>query len=252
MTGYTAEVLLTVVAVIGLIFCFVTGPWVYRLWTTRSLYLKDFEKLSAQARKLNNKTTEIIEAVARDSTAADCIQLTNKELVNTAAEWDNGIRTALVAWEDFIEMQRCRNKEPVVDIEKQKRKNAIHLAKQRRKHAKFMIKFMRAKVLEGISQREDLNAQLQRIHMAVKTRSNRWEAERANQYLKDDLEIQFAKNVVPSDSSSVRSSSTYCSAEETPSFSPVDVIEPVEQRMHLSSNSFGVQPTIQGKAQAGK
>ncbi|EHL02598.1 hypothetical protein M7I_1392 [Glarea lozoyensis 74030] len=174
MTGYTAEVLLTVVAVIG-------------------LYLKDFEKLSAQARKLNNKTTEIIEAVARDSTAADCIQLTNKELVNTAAEWDNGIRTALVAWEDFIEMQRCRNKEPVVDIEKQKRKNAIHLAKQRRKHAKFMIKFMRAKVLEGISQREDLNAQLQRIHMAVKTR---WEAERANQYLKDDLEIQFAKNVV--------------------------------------------------------
>jgi hypothetical protein len=170
MTGYTAEVLLTVVAVIGLIFCFVTGPWAYQLCTTRSLYLKDFEKFSAQARKLNNKTIEVMEAIARDNTAADCIQLTNKELVNAAAEWDNGIRTALAAWEDFIEMQRDRNKEPVVDIEKQKRRDAVHLAKQRRKHTKFMIKFMRAKVLEGLGQREDLNAQLQRVHITMKLR----------------------------------------------------------------------------------
>jgi hypothetical protein len=174
MKGNAAEILLIIVAVVGLVVCLITGPWAYRIWATRSLYLKDFERLFIQARKLSQKTMEVMDDVARDNTAAECIKATNQELVNTADEWDNGIRTALAAWGDFIEMQRAGYYDYLVDLETQQKRDVDHLAKQRKNHAKFMIKFMikfmRAKVLEGINQREKISVQLQRIHVAVKTR----------------------------------------------------------------------------------
>jgi hypothetical protein len=122
------------------------------------------------SQRLSNKTTEVMEDVAHDTTAAECIKLTHQELLEAASEWDDGLQTALAAWGDFIEMQREGNSGHLMDTEKQPKRDADHLAKQRKKHARFMIRFMRAKVLEGLEHREELSSQLQRIHVAVKTR----------------------------------------------------------------------------------
>ena len=216
MEANAAEILLIIVAIIGLVFCLVAAAWVCRLWTNHSLYLKDFEKLSTQARTLSDKTLEVREDVDRDTTAAKCIKITNQEFVNSADEWDNGIQIALAAWEDYIEMQQPGYDDYSTDPEKQP-KTDVQLAKQRKKHAKFMIKFMRAKALEGLKKREELSVQLERIHMAVKTRSvyhsrsqdsilvrsnpawysgNQGEAAQGNRRLSDGREIQIKRDIM--------------------------------------------------------
>jgi hypothetical protein len=169
MTGNGAEIFLITVVVVWLVICLVTAPWAYRLWVTRSLYLKDFERFSSQAEDLRNKTLEIMEDVAHDNTASESIKLTNQKLLETASEWDDGLQTALAAWGDFIEMQRQGNSGHLLDTGKQQKRDTDHLAEQRKKHARFMIRFMRAKVLEGLSEREELSVQLQRIHVVAKT-----------------------------------------------------------------------------------
>lgn len=44
------------------------------------------------------------------------------------------------------------------------------MIKERKDHTQFMIKLMRAKVVEGIEQRQGLSLELQRMHMAITPR----------------------------------------------------------------------------------
>lgn len=146
--------------------------WVHKRSRTSCLYLDDFKKLSAEVQELSTKTAEIREDVDQDNTAAECIKITNQELLNAADEWDKGNLIALAAWEDFIQVQENINQASQgssVDLEKQ-HMQGDSMIKERKNHAQFMIKLMRAKVVEGIEQRKRLSVQLQRVHMAIKSR----------------------------------------------------------------------------------
>ncbi|KAG9236660.1 hypothetical protein BJ875DRAFT_524464 [Amylocarpus encephaloides] len=230
MEQHTALGLFIVVSVLTLLSCVIAIPYGYRYWKIRSLCLKDFERLSTEAKELNGKTLEIKNDVDQDNTAAECIKMTNQELLGTAEEWDDGIRTALTAWGDFVQMQQEEKPQYPIDLEKQPRMGADDLAKQRKNHARFMIKFMRAKVIEGIEQRKEISVQLLRIHLAVKSRSSKWQASQANRRLDDGREIIHEKgNKSEDDESSVTSSTTSSPCRESPSLNSIIIaLDPID------------------------
>jgi hypothetical protein len=93
-----AAVLLGVTILAGL----ACGMWVYRLWSKRGFYFKDFEKLSHGAKTLCSETAQVHRAVTQDDFLEASIRITCMEIVNAADKYDIGIRIALASWEDMM------------------------------------------------------------------------------------------------------------------------------------------------------
>ncbi|CAG8983564.1 hypothetical protein HYALB_00009884 [Hymenoscyphus albidus] len=113
-------VIWSLVVLLVLVALILGSLWAYKRWKKSCLHLDDFKKLSTEVQELSAKTAEVREDVDQDNTAAECIKITNQELLNAADEWDQGNLIALTAWEDFIQVQETISGEGgSKDLEKQ-------------------------------------------------------------------------------------------------------------------------------------
>lgn len=139
------------------------GMWGYKLWTTRGFYVKDFNRLSAEARELAGETERLGREVKQVDSAEPSVRMSNMEVLAAADEWDTSIRIALGAWDDIMQPS-----EDSGDVESG---NGDRMVKARRKsHRRYVIGLMRRKCTEGIERRKEFGPQLQRIHLEVNSR----------------------------------------------------------------------------------
>ena len=164
MQEYESSVFFAFVGILAFLLCVIAGIIGHRRWITRGYYLKDFEKLSEEARELSNESTKISRDVDQDDTAERSIKIANTEMVKTAVEWDTGIRIALATWNDI--MQPDEGQPSFIESQKEDK-----LVSQSRKSLdRYIIHLMRNQVLDGIERRKGLSVQLQRMHAKVMSR----------------------------------------------------------------------------------
>jgi hypothetical protein len=152
------SILLCVLAILA---CLVRGLWVYRLWTKRGFYLKDFEKLSDEAKVLCVETGQVHRAVSQDDFIETSIKIACMEIVNAAEEYDTGIRIALASWEDTIHPS-LRDSDADAEIGKDSKENEMEIrGKLGKRHRRYVIGTMRKSCKEGIEKRKSLSLQMQ-------------------------------------------------------------------------------------------
>jgi hypothetical protein len=147
-------------SVVAFLICVAGGMFGYNLWRARRFYLKDFKRMSTEARALSLETTTIRREVDRDDTEERAMKIANIEMLGAANEWDSGIRIALAAWEDIIQPD-----EDALDVETGKVDRLLR--KRRKSHGRYVIGLMRTKCMEGIEMRKELSPQMHRLHAEV-------------------------------------------------------------------------------------
>jgi hypothetical protein len=163
MQQYANAVLFSFIGVVAFLICVASGMFGYKLWSTRHFYLKDFERVSTEAKALSLETMRIRRDVNQDENAVLSITIANLEIIGAADEWDTGIRIALAAWDDIMQPG-----EGALDVESGK---GDKLLKQRRKsHGRYVVGLMRTKCMEGLERRKELSPQMQRLHVEVMSR----------------------------------------------------------------------------------
>lgn len=136
--------------------CLARGLWVYRLWTRRGFHIKDFEKLSSEAKNLGAETAKVHRSVVEDEALNDSIRKACLEIVNAASEYDTDIRIALAAWEDTIHPAGQDS-----DIENGKEEEAGITGASGGQHRRYVIASMRKRAMEGLDRRRRLSLQMQ-------------------------------------------------------------------------------------------
>lgn len=156
MQEYAGSVFVSFLGVIAFLSCIAVGVCVYRLWTTRGFYAKDFHRISTEANKLSHITNNIKENVEAHR---KLVRITNLEILDQAEEWDTAIRLALISWQDIMEPRKG------IDIEAEggNRKDK----KMRKEHGRYVIELMRGKALEALEKRRELTYPLHKMLLAV-------------------------------------------------------------------------------------
>jgi len=163
MKTYASSVFFSFTGICAFLLCVAMGTWGYKLWTTRGFYVKDFNRLSAEAREFAGETERLGREVEQDHSAELSVRMSNMELLAAADEWDTGICIALGAWEDIMQPHEGSG-----DVESA---NGDSMVKARRKsHRRHVIGLMRRKCMEGIERRKEFGPQLQRIYLEVNSR----------------------------------------------------------------------------------
>jgi hypothetical protein len=160
---YANEVFFSFISVVAFLICVAGGMFGYKLWSTRRFYLKDFERMSTEARVLSLETTTIRREVDQDDTAERAVKIANVETLGAANEWDTGIRIALAAWDDIMQPD-----EDALDVETGKVDRLMR--KRRKSHGRYVIGLMKTKCMEGIERRKELSPQMHRLHAEVMAR----------------------------------------------------------------------------------
>ena len=167
MTGsiqeYANKVFFSFISVVAFLSCVAGGIFGYKLWSTRRFCLKDFKRMSTEARALGLETTRIRRDVDQDDTAERAVKIANIEMLGAANEWDTGIRIALAAWDDIMQPD-----EDALDVETGKVDRLLR--KRRKSHGRYVIGLMRTKCMEGIERRKELSPQMHRLHAEVMAR----------------------------------------------------------------------------------
>jgi hypothetical protein len=160
---YANEVFFSFISVVAFLICVAGGMFGYKLWSTRRFYLKDFERMSTEARVLSLETTTIRREVDQDDTAERAVKIANVETLGAANEWDTGIRIALAAWGDIMQPD-----EDALGVETGKVDRLLR--KRRKSHGRYVIGLMKTKCMEGIERRKELSPQMHRLHAEVMAR----------------------------------------------------------------------------------
>jgi hypothetical protein len=160
---YANEVFFSFISVVAFLICVAGGMFGYKLWSIRRFHLKDFKRMSTEARSLGLETTRIRRDVDQDDTAERAVKIANIEVLGAANEWDTGIHIALAAWDDI--MQRD---EDALDVETGKVDRLLR--KRRKSHGRYVIGLMRTKCREGIKRRKELSPQMHRLHAEAMAR----------------------------------------------------------------------------------
>jgi hypothetical protein len=129
----------------------------YRAWITRDFHIKDFDKLSTEARALALETQTMNQELSQDnadsqSQSQSLQKLASQGLLTAASEWDTGLRAGLAAWHDLMQP----------DAE-----SAEESGKGRKSRGRDVVRVMREKCMEGIERRRELSVQLHRMRLAV-------------------------------------------------------------------------------------
>jgi hypothetical protein len=133
--------------------CAAVGLWGYRVWTTQNFYVKEFERLSTEARALTAEAERVRRKVAQDDTAEQPIKTANMEVLAAADEWDTGIRIGLAAWDDIMQPDAGAG-----DVESGKADTMVR---------KRWMGLMRKKIMEGMERRRELGPELRRMHLEI-------------------------------------------------------------------------------------
>lgn len=152
----------------------VCGFWAYRAWTTRGFYLKDFARLSKEARELSVETVRFRRDVYQDHRAEWPTKISNIELLGACDEWDVSTRISLAAWDDIMQPDEGYVlMEGTTDLERgnlEKGKGDVLVKSRRKRHGRYVIGLMRKKCWEGIQRRKVLSPQLHKAHADVLSR----------------------------------------------------------------------------------
>jgi len=171
---YASSVLFSFIGVCVFLSCVVCGFWAYRAWSTRGFYLKDFARLSKEARELSVETIRFRRDVDQDSTAEWPTKISNIELLGACDEWDASTRISLAAWDDIMQPDKgFVLTGGTTDLERgnlEKGKSDVLTKSRRKRHGRYVIALMRKKCLEGVERREVLSPQLHRAHADVLSR----------------------------------------------------------------------------------
>jgi hypothetical protein len=146
-----------ILGILSIIACLARGVWLYQLWARRrGLYIKDFQKLSDEAKSLRVETDQVHRSVVRDDVLDPSVMTACLEIVHAADEYDTGIRIALSAWEDMI---RPANRNSDVEVGKQ---GVMEIRKNlEKRHRRYAIGIMRKRCMEGMEKRRSLSLQMQ-------------------------------------------------------------------------------------------
>ncbi len=135
--------------------------WSFRWRRNQGFYLKDFERISTDARTLNIETMRVRKDVEWDPTAGPEAKLANFALLNAAGEWDTGLHIALAAWAEAMKADHGP-----LDVEAGNGRSRLTF-KARKNHREYIISVMRMRCLGGLEQRKDISKGLQRIHQDI-------------------------------------------------------------------------------------
>lgn len=148
----------------GTCFFAIMAILIRNLWNSRGFYPKEFEQYSTEARALAFQTMRIRREIDYETTANLATQTANKELLDSADEWDTGINLTLVAWRGFL------HPEQVLLGTERVREGDRMMRKRRKAHSRYVIGLMRARCKEGIRHRNSLSAQLQALEAEISLR----------------------------------------------------------------------------------
>ncbi|KAH7418510.1 hypothetical protein BKA64DRAFT_201712 [Cadophora sp. MPI-SDFR-AT-0126] len=179
---YTKPLLFSLIGVLVLIICILFGMWFYRLYTKRGFYLKDFERLSKEARLLAQETSIIRKDIESDDVTDSSLNIVNMQHLNAAEDLDCGIRIALSAWEDIMQPNEgdALDEEGGVGGARIDRKGERRLRERRRSHGRYVIGLMRGKAIEGVERRKELSRELQAMHLEVLSRKPNYQFSSTN------------------------------------------------------------------------
>ena len=158
---YERSVFVAFVGILVFLLCVVIGIIGQRKWARRNFYFEDFERLSEEADELSNESAKFRTYVKQDDTAENSIKIANMVVMKTAVEWDKGIQIALAAWNDNMQQDEGHSS----DIESQKEDTLV--SQGRKSHDRYIIRFLRNQVLDGLERRQELSVQLQGMHAEI-------------------------------------------------------------------------------------
>jgi hypothetical protein len=134
---------------------------IFRFCETRGFHVRDFEKLSEEAKLLCNQTAMVSSTIALEDShrgKEDSIADANQAILAEAYAWDTELGVALAAWEDVM----CRGGD--ADVEMGLIKGSEDRAQMRKKGRK-VIRDMREWCFEAIGKRRQLIPQLDVLHL---------------------------------------------------------------------------------------
>jgi hypothetical protein len=149
-----------IICVVVLLFCAIRGMWVYRLWTKRGCFLKDFERLSSESKIFCEETAHVRLVISEDDFIDSSIRVSCLKIIKAAEDYDTGIQIALAAWDDMIHPS-LRDCDADVEDGKSGRMEQVEVARKLEKsHRRRVIASMRKRCLEGVEKRKRLALQM--------------------------------------------------------------------------------------------